>query len=107
MLHDFSTPLFSRPAERRSKTGAKGARTYIYPAPEAPSATPGPAPRSPGGPAEATRAALADPRVAGGRFDVHLDSPRVIFRVIAFFINRRARLSRRATRAQGLFCRPP
>ena len=61
--------------------------------------------RLPDGAAEAIRAALADPRVAGGRFDVRLDSPRVIFRVIAFFINRRSRLSRIATGDQGLFCR--
>ena len=61
--------------------------------------------RLPDGAAEAIRAALADPRVVGGRFDVRLDSPRVIFRLIAFFINCRSRLSRIATGDQGLFLR--
>ncbi|MGH7473652.1 MAG: TIGR04283 family arsenosugar biosynthesis glycosyltransferase [Candidatus Methylomirabilales bacterium] len=61
--------------------------------------------RLPDGAAEALRAALADPRVVGGRFDIRLDSPRVIFRVIAFFINCRSRLSRIATGDQALFCR--
>jgi rSAM/selenodomain-associated transferase 2 len=61
--------------------------------------------RLPDGAAEAIRAALADSRVVGGRFDVRLDNPRVIFRVIAFFINLRSRLSRIATGDQGLFLR--
>jgi rSAM/selenodomain-associated transferase 2 len=61
--------------------------------------------RLPDGAAEAIRAALADPRVAGGRFDIRLDNPRAIFRVIAFFINLRSRLSRIATGDQGLFVR--
>src|SRR3989304_2318896 len=41
----------------------------------------------------------------GGGSGCRLDSPRVIFRVIAFFINCRSRLSRIATGDQGLFCR--
>ena len=61
--------------------------------------------RLPDGAAEAIQAALTDPRVVGGRFDVRLDSPRVIFRLIAFFINCRSRLSRIATGDQGLFLR--
>jgi rSAM/selenodomain-associated transferase 2 len=61
--------------------------------------------RLPDGSAEAIRAALADPRVVAGRFDVRLDNPRVTFRIIAFFINLRSRLSRIATGDQGLFLR--
>jgi rSAM/selenodomain-associated transferase 2 len=61
--------------------------------------------RLPVGAAEAIRAALVDPRVVGGRFDIRLDNPRAIFRVIAFFINLRSRLSRIATGDQGLFVR--
>lgn len=61
--------------------------------------------RLPHGAAEAIRAALTDPRVVGGRFDVRFDSVRVIFRLIAFFINLRSRLSGIATGDQGLFLR--
>src|SRR3990172_3540863 len=46
-------------------------------------------------------------RSAGRRWAIRrpLDSPRVIFRLIAFFINCRSRLSRIATGDQGLFLR--
>ena len=59
----------------------------------------------PDGALGAVQAALADPRVVGGRFDVRLDGPRAVFRVIAFFINLRSRLSRIATGDQALFVR--
>lgn len=54
---------------------------------------------------EVIRSALTDPRIIGGRFDVSLDSPRVIFRIIAFFMNLRSRLTRIATGDQALFVR--
>jgi rSAM/selenodomain-associated transferase 2 len=59
----------------------------------------------PDGAAEAIRAALADPGIVGGRFDARLDNPRPVFRIIAFFINLRSRLTRIATGDQGLFVR--
>lgn len=59
----------------------------------------------PHGAGEAIRAALADPRIVGGRFDVRLDSPRAIFQVIAFLMNVRSRLTRIATGDQALFVR--
>jgi rSAM/selenodomain-associated transferase 2 len=54
---------------------------------------------------EAIRAALVDPRIVGGRFNVRLDSPRVIFQVIALFMNLRSRLTRIATGDHALFVR--
>ncbi|MFQ5881468.1 MAG: TIGR04283 family arsenosugar biosynthesis glycosyltransferase [Candidatus Methylomirabilales bacterium] len=59
----------------------------------------------PHGASEAIQAALTDPRIVGGRFDLHLDSPRRIFQVIAFFINLRSRLTGIATGDQALFVR--
>ena len=50
-------------------------------------------------------ATLRDPRVIGGRFDVRFDSPRPIFRVIAFFMNLRSRLSGISTGDQAIFVR--
>jgi len=59
----------------------------------------------PAGAAGAIAAALADPAVVGGRFDVRFSSPRWPFRMIAAFMNARSRLSRIATGDQGIFVR--
>lgn len=59
----------------------------------------------PDGAGEVIRAALADPQIVGGRFDVRLGSPRAIFRVIAFLMNLRSRLTGIATGDQALFVR--
>jgi len=61
--------------------------------------------RLPDGALEAMAHALADPRVAGGRFDVRFDSPRRIMRVVAWFMNARSRLSRISTGDQTIFVR--
>lgn len=57
----------------------------------------------PDGAPETIQAALADTRIVGGRFDVRLDSPRLIFQVITFFMNLRSRLTSIATGDQALF----
>lgn len=49
--------------------------------------------------------ALADEQVAGGRFDVRLDSPGPVFRLIEAFMNARSRISRIATGDQAIFVR--
>ncbi|MFZ5863527.1 MAG: TIGR04283 family arsenosugar biosynthesis glycosyltransferase [Nitrospirota bacterium] len=49
--------------------------------------------------------AFSDPLVAGGRFDVTLDDPRPIFRVIETLMNLRSRLTRIATGDQAMFVR--
>jgi rSAM/selenodomain-associated transferase 2 len=54
---------------------------------------------------EAVAAALDDPRVVGGRFDVRFDSPRPVFRMIAFFMNLRSRASGISTGDQAIFVR--
>jgi rSAM/selenodomain-associated transferase 2 len=59
----------------------------------------------PPGAAEAVARALEAPEVVGGRFDVRFDSPRRPFRVIAWFMNRRSRLSGIATGDQAIFVR--
>ncbi len=51
------------------------------------------------------RAALADPRVVGGRFDVRLDSPRPIYRVVEALMNLRSRWSGIWTGDQAIFVR--
>lgn len=61
--------------------------------------------RLPEGALEAMVQALADPRVAGGRFDVRFDSARPIMRVVAWFMNARSRLSGIATGDQAIFVR--
>ena len=61
--------------------------------------------RLPEGAAEAIAAALADPSVVGGRFDVQFANPRWPFRMIAFMMNRRSRLTGIATGDQGIFVR--
>lgn len=49
--------------------------------------------------------AFHDPAIVAGRFDVRFDSPRPIFMLIAFFINRRSRLTKICTGDQALFVR--
>ena len=49
--------------------------------------------------------ALSDPAVAGGRFDVRLDSSAVLYRVIGAMISIRSRISRTATGDQAIFVR--
>lgn len=49
--------------------------------------------------------AFNDPEVVAGRFDVGFDNPRPIFKVIAFFINLRSRLTKICTGDQALFVR--
>ncbi len=51
------------------------------------------------------QAALADPRVVGGRFDVRLDSPRPIYRVVEALMNLRSRWSGIWTGDQAIFVR--
>ena len=51
------------------------------------------------------RAALEDPAVGGGRFDVKLDSERLMYCVIGFMISWRSRVSRVGTGDQGIFVR--
>lgn len=59
----------------------------------------------PEGALEAVQAAMQDPRVVGGRFDVAFDSPRAIMRVTAALMNVRSRLSGIATGDQTIFVR--
>ncbi len=49
--------------------------------------------------------ALADPRVAGGRFDVRLDDPHPLCGLIGALISMRSRLSHTATGDQAIFVR--
>ncbi len=50
-------------------------------------------------------AALADAAVVGGRFDVRLDDPAPLLRLIGWLISMRSRLSRTGTGDQALFVR--
>lgn len=50
-------------------------------------------------------AALSDPAVAGGRFDVELDSSGLPYRIIGAMISLRSRLSRTGTGDQAIFVR--
>jgi rSAM/selenodomain-associated transferase 2 len=59
---------------------------------------------SPDGITELTRA-LSDERTVGGRFDVRLEGPEAIFRVIETLMNVRSRLTRIATGDQAIFVR--
>jgi rSAM/selenodomain-associated transferase 2 len=61
--------------------------------------------RLPDGALEAIEAALADPRVVGGRFDVAFDSARPVLRLTAALMNVRSRLSGIATGDQTIFVR--
>ena len=59
----------------------------------------------PDGALGAVTAVLEDSRVVGGRFDVRFDSPRAVFRMIAFFMNLRSRMSGISTGDQAIFVR--
>lgn len=48
---------------------------------------------------------LSDERTVGGRFDVHLDGPEPIFRVIEALMNTRSRMTRIATGDHAIFVR--
>ena len=50
-------------------------------------------------------AALADPAVVGGRFDLRLDDDAPLLRLIGWLISARSRLSRTATGDQAIFVR--
>jgi rSAM/selenodomain-associated transferase 2 len=50
-------------------------------------------------------AALADPAVVGGRFDLRLDDDALLLRLIGWLISARSRLSRTATGDQAIFVR--
>lgn len=59
----------------------------------------------PTGAEEAIAEAFHDPEIVAGRFDVRFDNPRPIFKVVAFFINLRSRLTKICTGDQALFVR--
>lgn len=60
----------------------------------------------PDGALDAVEAAVSDPGVVAGRFDVSFDNPRPVFRMIAWFMNARSRWSGISTGDQGIFvCR--
>lgn len=61
--------------------------------------------RLPDGAIAAIDAALADPAVVGGRFDVRLDSPRMLLAVVGWMMNLRSRLSGISTGDQAIFVR--
>jgi rSAM/selenodomain-associated transferase 2 len=62
----------------------------------------------PDGALAAVEAATRDPGVVAGRFDVRFDNPGRVFRMIAWFMNERSRLSGIATGDQAIFvCREP
>jgi rSAM/selenodomain-associated transferase 2 len=61
--------------------------------------------RLPAGAATAMEEALGDAGVVGGRFDVRFDSARALFRVVAWFMNVRSRLSSICTGDQAIFVR--
>ncbi len=55
--------------------------------------------------AELIAAALAEPEVVGGRFDVYVDAPGWTFRMIGSLMNIRSRFTGIATGDQGIFVR--
>jgi len=59
----------------------------------------------PDGAARAIEAALADPAVVGGRFDVRFDSQRPVMRMVAWFMNARSRATSICTGDQAIFVR--
>jgi rSAM/selenodomain-associated transferase 2 len=61
--------------------------------------------RLPAGATGAMEDALGDPGVVGGRFDVRFDNARALFRVVAWFMNARSRLSAICTGDQAIFVR--
>lgn len=61
--------------------------------------------RLPADAASAVAAALRDPAVVGGRFDVRLESPRPLLRVVEALMNLRSRLTGISTGDQAIFVR--
>jgi rSAM/selenodomain-associated transferase 2 len=61
--------------------------------------------RLPDGAAGAIAAALADPGVVGGRFDVRFDSGRRLLAIVAWFMNARSRATSICTGDQAIFAR--
>jgi rSAM/selenodomain-associated transferase 2 len=61
--------------------------------------------RLPDGALAAIEAAMADPGIVGGRFDVRLDSPRPLLGVVGWMMNARSRLSGISTGDQAIFVR--
>jgi rSAM/selenodomain-associated transferase 2 len=61
--------------------------------------------RLPDGALVAVEAAISDPGVVAGRFDVSFDNPRRVFRMIAWFMNLRSRWSGISTGDQAIFVR--
>jgi rSAM/selenodomain-associated transferase 2 len=59
----------------------------------------------PDGAGTAVLAALADPAVVGGRFDVRLDSRRPLLALVGWLMNRRSRLTGISTGDQAIFVR--
>ena len=59
----------------------------------------------PDGALAAVEAAVGDPGVVAGRFDVRFDNPRRVFRMIAWFMNQRSRWSGISTGDQAIFVR--
>ena len=59
----------------------------------------------PEGAAQIIGAALADPAIVGGRFNVRFDSPSRWGRIISAFMNHRSRLTRISTGDQAIFVR--
>ena len=59
----------------------------------------------PDGALAAVEAAVGDPGVVAGRFDVRFDNPRPVFRMIAWFMNPRSRWSGISTGDQAIFVR--
>jgi rSAM/selenodomain-associated transferase 2 len=51
------------------------------------------------------RAGLQDQKILGGRFDLQLDNPRPLFKLIGFMISLRSRLSKVGTGDQAIFVR--
>lgn len=59
----------------------------------------------PDGALAAVEAAVGDPGVVAGRFDIRFDNPRPVFRMIAWFMNQRSRWSGISTGDQAIFVR--
>jgi rSAM/selenodomain-associated transferase 2 len=59
----------------------------------------------PDGALAAVEAAARDPGVVAGRFDVRFDNPRLLFRMVAWFMNQRSRWSGISTGDQAIFVR--
>jgi rSAM/selenodomain-associated transferase 2 len=59
----------------------------------------------PDGALAAVEAAVGDPGIVAGRFDVRIDNPRILFRMISWFMNQRSRWSGISTGDQAIFVR--